>query len=246
MSYHNIRGANGRFIKKQDKPKAVKKTSKKQTKKKDKKGGQILNLFLLDYSVSMLTEGKAEAVIKGFNKIMETNEQTAISTGVKNTDIVSVFGNKNSFAIKSGITRLNENNYNPRQGSTALLEAVFKALSYLEKTVKSYPEDTRVMLTILTDGEENSSPDEYKKSTPEYIQRMREKGWVINFMGAGEKIMVEKAAESMNIAVSNTMSFSDDSEGIFDTVSAYNNSRTAYSKSVALGTDSNVGFFSND
>lgn len=68
-------------------------------------------------------------------------------------------------------------------GGTALLDAVGRGLTDLEKRMNS---DDRALVVIMTDGEENSSNQYSQSKVKQMISRLEEKGnYTFIFMGAG-------------------------------------------------------------
>lgn len=95
-------------------------------------------------------------------------------------------------------------------GGTPLLDAVGSCLAEL-KTVSSTHEDATGVITIITDGYENSSTQYTWEKVRQLISWFREMGWTVNLVGAN--IDVEKMGDHMGINRANTQSFMQDEEG---------------------------------
>lgn len=253
MSFHNIRDKYGRFTKKNET------TSRKRKNKVDiikSKATTIINGFLLDASGSM--NGKGEALVSGFNEIIIQGKADAIKTGITNKQFVAFFGDKYA-PVDAEVDKLVYTNagcgvkikdaicYNHNLGMTALWESTYKLITKLEEELKKEP-TAKVILTIFTDGGENSSSREWKDGVKikSIIQQKQKNGWVINFMGAGSKEVVTNVATNVGIFASNTLNFSNDAAGTKRSMSKMSASRSSYTAAVATSQDSNIGFFSND
>ena len=108
-----------------------------------------------------------------------------------------------------GAPELTEERYNPING-TALYDAMAHAILLTGEVLKRMDESNRpskVIVTTMTDGEENSSTDfrgEYgRQRLAEMIKHQTEKyGWEFIFLGAN--IDAPAMAMSLNIPVANT------------------------------------------
>jgi hypothetical protein len=96
---------------------------------------------------------------------------------------------------------LNESTYNPNC-STPLYDALGESLTRLRYKINQ-EEDHHVLVTILTDGEENSSKEFTNSMINKMVKELKKAGWTFTFIGAN--IDVEKAAAQ--ISVSNYIQF---------------------------------------
>jgi hypothetical protein len=238
MSYHNIRDKFGRFRPASRREKAAKKAAKKAVKKsrvlKPVKKKHILNVFLLDDTGSM--ESKVPATVEGFNKVISEAAQTANETGVPSTDTLILFGELGHFEIQDKTLPLSDGRprtfnitnttnsvlngvirYNPQRPRTALWWSVKRAIEHATMQMEILPKDTKVILTIFTDGEDNVY--QFMREAKELVKAKQAEGWIINFVGAGEKEYVEKMSANIGIFASNTLSYMNDDDG---TRSAFN------------------------
>lgn len=236
--YHNVRDASGRFTKKSTK------TAKKKVVKATKvaKTKEILNVFVLDDSASMW--GKRQVTIDGFNEVLVASELSAKTDKVNSTDILCTFGERGHFKVVGAVKKLTNATYNPSQGGTALWDAIIRGIDFTESLVKTKPAGTKVIFTIFTDGQNNLLYDLQSKAK-ELIDAKNAEGWVINFMGAGNDILVKTVANSVGIYAANTMSYSNDKVGTASAFDTLSKAKSLYSSKVSRGIDSNVGFFAN-
>lgn len=102
------------------------------------------------------------------------------------------------------VADLTESTFVPR-GGTPLVDAAYKTIKAVEKSLEGKTEPPQVVVTILTDGEENCSSEH---TFPELAALIKEKiaaGWQFNFLGAGIDAYTQSA--KLGISVANTMSY---------------------------------------
>ena len=92
-------------------------------------------------------------------------------------------------------------------GCTPLYDAMGKTLNALEGQIH---DDDRVMATIITDGEENSSEEYSGKTVKDMVSRLREKGWTFAYIGANQDAV--EVAKDLNI--DNALNFDATAEGV--------------------------------
>lgn len=89
------------------------------------------------------------------------------------------------------------------RGSTALLDAVGKAIVTTGEKLAALPEDQRpglVMVVIVTDGEENSSREYNKQKIRELITQQQDVyKWQFTFLGADQNAFHEAASMGMSL-----------------------------------------------
>lgn len=125
---------------------------------------------------------------------------------------------------------INDDTYRADGGSTALLDAIGKTLEsvgnrYSEMAEEDRPE--KVLIVIMTDGEENSSCEFTREAIFDKITHQREKyNWEFIFLGANQDAI--KAGSSLGISAKTSMSYAQNSEGISLTASSLSNTVTQY------------------
>ena len=92
-------------------------------------------------------------------------------------------------------------------GCTPLYDAMGKTLNELEGLVR---EDDKVMVTIITDGMENSSEEYSGRTIKNLVTRLREKGWALAYIGANQDSV--EVARDLNI--NNALDFDATPEGM--------------------------------
>ena len=186
---------------------------------------KIVNLIILDESGSM--QSIKDYVIRGFNETIQTIRGAAAKEPALEQWIN--FYSFNSRGIREQIPlspvqalqELNDETYKPDSG-TPLYDAVGYACNKLRKEIQEM-EDVTVLVTILTDGEENASREYDHAAIAALISELKSKGWVFTYIGANHD--VEKFAISINIR--NFSSFSATKDGVSDMMMNESRSRMA-------------------
>ncbi|MFW9872522.1 MAG: hypothetical protein ACFFG0_05415, partial [Candidatus Thorarchaeota archaeon] len=140
---------------------------------------------IIDRSGSMASIAKD--AIGGFNTFLEEQKKVkgeATLTFIQfDTDYEIIHENKPLFDVP----KLNESTFQPR-GATALLDAVGKTIDSVGKRLSNMQENNRpekVIVAILTDGEENSSKEYTLSKVREMITHQRDKyQWEFIFLAA--------------------------------------------------------------
>ena len=170
---------------------------------------RIFNLIIIDESGSMQSI-KKEA-IDSVNETIQTirgaqrkhEEQEHLVTLVTfNDDVKSVY----ECVPVNEVKELTAENYCP-DCCTALYDAMGMSLNALRRSVADV--DT-VLVTIVTDGYENSSKEYDGKAIKALVDELKAKGWVFAYIGANHD--VESAA--INISITNVMSFEASDSGV--------------------------------
>ncbi len=162
--------------------------------------------IILDRSGSM--SGIQDATIKGFNDFV--NEQRSVPgdgcwTLVQFDDrYETVYAQRPQHDVPP-LTTLS---YQPR-GSTALVDAVCRTIDQTGQRLAALPEwqrPSKVLLAIITDGEENSSREYTTQQLHQKITHQREKyGWTFLFLGANQDSFA--VAGSYGILKTHTMNW---------------------------------------
>ena len=155
---------------------------------------RVLNLIILDESGSM--RGLEKASVDGVNETIQTikgsyeqlPEQEQLLTFI-------TFSNRGDSDYRtqfnllpiSKVEEFNHASYLPN-GGTPLYDTMGKALTDLEKEATS---SDIVLVTIITDGYENSSREYNQESIKALISRLDEKDWVFTYIGANQDAILE-------------------------------------------------------
>jgi Mg-chelatase subunit ChlD len=170
-------------------------------------------VFVLDRSGSM--QSCQEAAIAGFNRFLVEQQQLE---GLVKLSLI-LFDDEYLMPIHAlpvaEVLPLDGETYVPR-GSTALLDAIGRAVDELGARLASSPEPDRpgqVIVAILTDGLENSSQTYDWRQIAGLIKHQAEKyKWTFLFLGANQDAIA--TAARMNIARSNAANYVADPDGL--------------------------------
>ena len=173
---------------------------------------KIYNLVILDKSGSM--EAIRTEAINGYNetlgsikatqlKFLDTQEHYVSLAAFCDCGIDMIY---DMTPIKDA-DKLTKEKYDPCC-CTPLFDAIGKTVKTLKKKIADV-EDSAVLVTIITDGYENSSKEWDGKAVAKLIEECKEEGWMFSFIGAGEDVV--KVATT--ISITNTMVWENTSEG---------------------------------
>lgn len=188
---------------------------------------QIYNLVILDKSGSM--ESIRKEAIDGYNetlgsikatqlKFIDTQEHYVSLAAFCDCGIDMIY---DMTPIKDA-NKLTKEKYDPCC-CTPLFDAIGKTVKALKKKIADV-EDAAVLVTIITDGYENSSKEWDGKAVSKLIEECKEEGWMFSFVGAGEDVV--KVATT--ISITNTMVWENTSEGTKKMFDIENDARAEY------------------
>ena len=188
---------------------------------------QIYNLVILDKSGSM--ESIRKEAIDGYNetlgsikatqlKFIDTQEHYVSLAAFCDCGIDMIY---DMTPIKDA-DKLTKEKYDPCC-CTPLFDAIGKTVKALKKKIADV-EDAAVLVTIITDGYENSSKEWDGKAVSKLIEECKEEGWMFSFIGAGEDVV--KVATT--ISITNTMVWENTSEGTKKMFDIENDARAEY------------------
>lgn len=194
---------------------------------------KIYNLIILDESGSMTSIYKQaldgiNETINGIRKNQENYPEqrhfVSIVTfegegmnGVKTRRDREPVGNVSAFTGKD---------YQPG-GCTPLYDAMGKAITALDAKVEK---GDCVLVTIITDGMENSSEEYSGKAVKELVARQREKGWTFAYIGANQDAV--EVARDLNIL--NAMNYDASPEGVVCMSMRYNYAQANFARKIHL------------
>lgn len=155
--------------------------------------GKSAVVFVLDKSGSM--ETVRTSTISGFNEYIQTLKKEAgkydFSLTLFSTDVEKKYVNVPLYDVEE----LDVTSYNP-MGGTALYDAVCQTIDEVEKKTKK---SEKVLLVIMTDGQENSSKEFTQNDLKERITRLQKGNWSFVFMGANQDSWVTAQAFGMKM-----------------------------------------------
>ena len=171
---------------------------------------KVFNMIIVDESGSMsIIEKQALA---GLNETIDTVKkmQKLHPDMEQRISLLTFDSSHKTFKydnVKAETARLlSARDYNPG-GCTPLYDAIGIAISKLNAQTT---EKDSVLVTIITDGEENSSEEYNLKMVKTLISKMKKQGWTFTLIGT-DNLDVEGMAGQMNI--DNHLAFKEDAEG---------------------------------
>ena len=171
---------------------------------------RVFNLIVVDESGSMCVIEKQ--ALAGLNETIQTVKkvQDAHPDMEQHITIMTFDSGHKRYiydnVLAKDATMLSEKDYNPG-GATPLYDAVGIAISRLNAITT---DDDHVLITIITDGEENCSTEYSLNMIKTLIEKLKKHNWTFSFIGT-DNLDVESMAKEMNI--DNHLTFTEDAEG---------------------------------
>lgn len=170
---------------------------------------RVINLIIADESGSMSVI--RDTTLAGLNETITTCQkmQEKFPTMEQHITLIT-FDSNHTKVIFDNIPALeakplSQKDYVP-EAATPLYDAIGQAIT---KTYAQTEKTDNVLVTILTDGEENSSTEFDLKMVKRLIDKQKEQGWTFTFIGTDD-LNVEGMAHEMGIK--SFLSFSRDCE----------------------------------
>ncbi|MCZ2083474.1 MULTISPECIES: vWA domain-containing protein [unclassified Kaistella] len=201
----------------------------------------VHNLIILDESGSM--ESIKAQIISGFNETVQSikGSQKKFPEQEHFISVVSFNDLDNKLLhFIDPVEKLNEidaEKYQPN-AATPLFDAIGFAVTKLHQVVKNQP-NSNVLVTIMTDGEENASREYSGKQIKELIEKLKDEKWTFTYIGTDHD--VDKIA--LNLSISNTLIFEKNESGIKDMFEKERKSRDMYYSKVRRNEDTKDNFF---
>ena len=160
----------------------------------------IYNLVILDESGSM--NSIKRSTIEGFNEIVQTivgaeaqypEQRHFVSLTTFNGMGIKTLLYNNPIA---SLQLLNDQLYQPN-ASTPLYDAIGQSVLRLKNDLSTHT-DYNVLVTIITDGEENASKEFSRKAINELLTELQATGkWTFTYIGANQN--VEQVSRDMGV-----------------------------------------------
>jgi len=202
---------------------------------------QVHNLIILDESGSM---GAIKVtIIKGFNEIVETVKEVEMQFPEQEHFISFLTFNglgRKILLWKEPVGKIDQINvmtYQPK-ASTPLYDAIGYSCMKLRNDLEAEKE-FNVLVTILTDGEENASKEYSGKAIKELIEELKLNRCAFTYIGAVHD--VEKVAHS--ISINNSMTFQKNDAEMKAMFEKESRSRHSYSMRIRKHEDTNTNFY---
>lgn len=171
---------------------------------------KVYNLIVVDESGSMNVIRKQ--AFEGLNETLETVKKMkeTHSELEQHITLMTFDSSHQSFiydnVLASNAKKLEWNQYNPG-GATPLYDAIGLGISKVNAIASK---DDEVLVTIITDGEENCSTEYSLAMIKNLIEKLKEQNWTFTLIGT-DNLDVESMAGQM--AIENHLSFKEDVEG---------------------------------
>lgn len=175
---------------------------------------RILNLIILDESGSM--DSIRNQALTGVNEAIQTirqaqkenpddNQMLSFVTfdqgPRKRPDVRLIIGNEKIDNVED----IRPEQYKP-EGMTPLYDAMGKSITAMQKCVR---DGDHVLVTVVTDGYENSSQVYTEEMIKELVDGLSAKGWVFTYIGANQ----DSSQTARDLGIKSTMDFEATVEG---------------------------------
>jgi hypothetical protein len=205
---------------------------------------QVHNLVILDESGSM--NSIKSFIIKGFNELVQTVKGIEKQFPEQEHLISMVsFNSLNNKILHftdpiQQLETINDKSYQP-DSMTPLYDAMGFSISRLKHYLEG-KENYSVLVTILTDGEENSSKEYNCSTIKNLVTNLERQNWTFTYIGADHD--VEEMALKMNIR--NSLTFEKNDFAIKQMFTKESSARVKYSLNINEGDAKNENYYSND
>lgn len=200
---------------------------------------KVINLIILDESGSM--ESIKREAINGINEVLQSSRAAQSKHPEQKHALTLVaFNSEETRTIYDNIEvskaeDMTSDQYNPNC-CTPLYDAMGFALTKLEKTVNK---DDKVLVTVITDGYENSSHEYNGQSIKVLVENLKAKGWVFAYIGANQ----DADAVAQSFSITNSLNFSATSAGAHGMFHKLKKSRDKWFDKLASGVVEEDNFF---
>ena len=209
------------------------------TKKEDEKTGvasdmpevvkRVHNLIVLDESGSM--DSIYRAAFSGVNETLQSIRNAKVKHPDQDHTVTLVtFDSSRYNRIYDAVPAEHAKDITTKQyrpnACTPLYDAMGRSITELRWHVN---EGDIVLVTIITDGEENASRQYNRLSVQRLVEEMKTQGWVFTYIGANQD--VEAVASSLSI--NNHLEFEADDEGTDQMFSKLHVCRSAFMDKVS-------------
>ena len=205
---------------------------------------QVHNLILLDESGSMTSI--KNTIIQGFNEIVQTVKGIALQ--YPEQEHLITFVTFNGLGMKTldfcepveKLKEIDDEKYQP-DAMTPLYDAMGFSFAKLRKELEGKSE-YNVLVTILTDGEENSSKEFSGAAIKHLVEELSLKNWTFTYIGADHD--VEKFA--ISISITNTMQFNKNEADMKQMFVKEQNARMRYSQKIRSNENTSMSFYDEE
>jgi uncharacterized protein YegL len=205
---------------------------------------QVHNLIILDESGSM--DSIKKTIVSGFNEIVQSVKGIAAEYPEQAHFISLVsfnsIGNKILHFIDpiEKLEMIDDKRYQPNS-MTPLYDAMGFSFAKLKQVLENV-KDYNVLVTIMTDGEENASREYAGAAIKAQIEALKLSRWTFTYIGADHD--VEKFAQ--NLSISNTMRFEKNEADMHDMFARERSARSSYSSKIRFQKPTTDDFYEDN
>jgi uncharacterized protein YegL len=187
---------------------------------------QVHNLIILDESGSMANI--TNTIISGFNELVQTikgsEEQFPDQEHFISLISFNGMGQKELHFMDAAaqLQEIDAQRYQPN-ASTPLFDAMGYSLNKLKYALEGKT-DYNVLVTIMTDGEENASKEFNGSTIKALVEQLKTQGWTFTYIGTDHDV----TAIASRLGIENTMSFEKNEADIKNMFSKERESRRSY------------------
>lgn len=192
----------------------------------------IHNLIIVDESGSMSII--RDEALAGLNETIETCQKMQEMHPDMEQRITLISFDSGHFKVHLDnepamkARKLTVNDYRP-SAATPLYDAIGKAISKVNAQVE---DGANVLVTIITDGEENCSEEYNLKLVKNLIEKQKKQGWTFTLIGT-DNLDVEGMAGALSI--DNHLEFTEDAESTKKMFARERKARTRFMACAAVG-----------
>lgn len=202
---------------------------------------KVINLIILDESGSM--QSIKHTIIQGFNEIVQTikgvekqfPEQEHIIT------LLTFNGLGHKYLLENmkvnELFEISEDRYHP-DASTPLYDAMGFSLGKLRLQLQ-HEKNYNVLVTILTDGEENSSREFNGKAIKSMVEELKAQNWTFTYIGADHDV----ESFALSISITNSIVFSKNEPDMNRMFEREKNARKTFSSKIRNQEDTTEDFY---
>lgn len=202
---------------------------------------QVHNLIILDESGSM--ESIKTTIISGFNELVQTIK--GIEKEFLEQEHFISFISFNGLGQKllhfidpaKKLKKLNDKSYKP-DATTPLFDALGFSVNKLKQSLEGQS-NYNVLVTILTDGEENASKEFSGNDIKKLVEELKQNRWTFTYIGTDHD--VEKIASSLSI--NNTLVFNKNEAEIKNMFMDEKLARQNFSQKIRAKVDTSSDYF---
>lgn len=192
---------------------------------------RVFNLLVVDESGSMSIIRRQALV--GINETLATiQKMQKAHADLEQRVTLITFDSTHTNVFYDNVRASNANplkakDYNPC-GATPLYDAIGMGIAKINALTT---EDDSVLVTIITDGEENCSEEYSLKMIKNLIEKLKKQNWTFTFIGTDD-LDVENIA--LDMGIDNHLQFSEDEAGTKKMFARENRARERYNKCRAM------------